>query len=91
MTLDEMKLYEQMMDYRVDLERLAAHPAWKSFQAAMEKSKELSYRLAVESDNPHVAAKHLGAYHAIKSVTTWLARELDSINYQIIQHNQKGD
>lgn len=87
MTAEELRTLEQLKERYALVERLRASDGWKLFDQAFAFMEAQSYELLVGTANPHEAAKHLGAYHAIRNARTWPRRELEALLTQVNMMN----
>ena len=90
MTGDELKQMESLAKRRTAVQQLANSDGWRMFVSAMQSSADLSYRLMVETSNPHDAAKHMGAWHTLQAVLNWPVREMNAINTQAVMLEEEA-
>lgn len=72
----------ELKELYLQLESLERHPAWQRFLVAMAYSEQEAYKLSLGANEGTTLAKHFGAYHALRSVNSWLSREKQMVKAQ---------
>jgi len=65
------------------LESLAIHEGWAIYAQVQRNEAERLQVEAVKTDNPTVMAKNLGASQAVRSMLSWLQREILTLRQQL--------
>lgn len=76
---------ESLLERQELLTHLARTKGFSLFLAMMQATAESAYRAMTKTDNPHEAAKHLGAHFTVTQLQSWLPRELEMIKQNLEQ------
>lgn len=60
------------------LQSLSRHPAWQVFMEAAKVSADSELNTAFTAADAHKQARHMGAAYGIRTLISWLDRELQS-------------
>lgn len=71
------------------LQLLLNGEGWKQVDAFLAMQEMTAYDLMVKESNPHAAAKHMGAYHAIKTMRAYPQLRIESIRYMLEQDEKR--
>ena len=76
---------EQLNEELIHLQGLATHQGWELFTNLLIKQAEQVYRDMQRAENPHIAAKHMGAHLAMVETLSLVSRRIRLIQEHLSQ------
>ncbi len=80
LTNEQIKSLDSLNEERQYLYVLRTLPGWKLVAAEFQKVSDFAYGVMAKTDNPHMAAKQMGAWHVAESVIAYPERRLSEID-----------
>lgn len=73
-----------------EIRHMMSTGGWKLFDGMLDHAEQNAYVESSKATDAWNGAKHHGAYHAVRYIRTWAARELDAIDRNIASVNESA-